>query len=162
MALSNEMGHLVLATGNKSELSVGYCTLYGDMCGALAPLGDVYKTDIWPLAKHLNSSQEVVPQRSIDKAPSAELKSNQTDQDSLPVYSELDAILRAYIEYPLSLEEIRKKTGLPMVRIQDVVKLVHKSEYKRSQSPPVLMLSERVFGQGRRFPIAHRFDPFAK
>lgn len=159
MALSNETGKLVLATGNKSELSVGYCTLYGDMCGALAPLGDIYKTDIWPLARHLNKNGELIPKRSIEKIPSAELKLGQSDQDSLPPYDQLDAILCAYMEDPISVDKIRKKTGLSQVLINNVIQMVHRAEYKRAQSPQILMLSDRVFGQGRRFPIAHQFIP---
>jgi NAD+ synthetase len=161
MALSNEMGNLVLATGNKSEFSVGYCTLYGDMCGALAPLGDVYKTEVWQLARHLNVCKEIIPRSSIEKVPSAELKKDQTDQDTLPPYDQLDAILKGYMETPLSIDEIRKKTGLSSLQIQDVITMVHRSEYKRSQSPQILMLSDRVFGQGRRFPIAHQFNATA-
>ena len=160
MGLSNETGKLVLATGNKSELSTGYCTLYGDMCGALAPLGDVYKTDIWPLSRHLNKNGEIIPSRSIEKVPSAELKPDQSDQDSLPPYDQLDAILTAYMEDPISVDKIRKKTGLSTVLINNVIKMVHKAEYKRAQSPQILMLCDRVFGQGRRFPIAHQFNPY--
>jgi NAD+ synthetase len=148
-----------LATGNKSELSVGYCTLYGDMCGAIAPLGDVYKTEIWPLARHLNRNGEVIPENSISKLPSAELKETQTDQDTLPPYDVLDAILQGYMESPRSVDDIKNSAEIDPKIIEKVLEMVHHAEYKRSQSPPILMLSDRVFGQGRRWPIAHQFDP---
>jgi len=164
MALSNKFGALVLTTGNKSEMAVGYCTLYGDMCGALAPLADVFKTDIYKIARWVNSDlasragwkREIIPIASIDKPPSAELRPNQKDQDSLPPYEVLDKILDAYIVQDLSREEIIKR-GFDAVVVNDVINKITFSEYKRRQAAPGLKVSPRAFGVGRRIPIAQRF-----
>jgi len=158
MYLSNSGGRLLLAAGNKSELAVGYCTLYGDMAGGLAVIGDVYKTDVYRLARHRNSIRAVIPEATLTKAPSAELRPNQRDRDSLPPYDVLDAILRAYIEKNLGCDEIvRKMKGKvsPAV-IRDTVRKVDRSEHKRRQAPPVLRVSEKAWF-GRRMPITNRF-----
>ena len=156
MALSNKFNGLVLTTGNKSEMAVGYCTLYGDMNGALAPLADVLKTDIYKLARWVNREREVIPQNSIDKPPSAELRPNQKDQDSLPPYETLDAILDLYIVKNLGRDEIIKK-GFETAMVHDVLNKINFSEYKRRQAAPSLKISQRAFGMGRRIPIAQRF-----
>ncbi len=158
MAVSNAHGHLPLATGNKSELSVGYCTLYGDMCGGLAPIGDVLKTDVYRLATQLNveAGMECIPANIIDKAPSAELKADQFDQDKLPPYDLLDAILKCYIEEDLTAEQI-VASGLDEPTVRRVVRMVDASEYKRRQAAPTLKVSARAFGTGRRVPIAQRY-----
>ena len=156
MALSNKFNALVLTTGNKSEMAVGYCTLYGDMNGALAPLADVFKTDIYKIARWVNRDREIIPQNSIDKPPSAELRPNQTDQDSLPPYETLDAILDLYIVKNLSGKEIVKK-GFEAGLVQDVLNKINFTEYKRRQAAPGLKISARAFGMGRRIPIAQRF-----
>jgi NAD+ synthetase len=157
MAVSNALGHLALATGNKSELSTGYCTLYGDMAGGLAPIGDALKTTIFELARELNrGGDERIPQAIIDKPPSAELKPNQFDQDTLPPYDVLDAILQQYVEDDLTAGEIIDK-GFDAETVRRVVRMVDCSEYKRKQAAPVLKVSARAFGSGRRMPIAQRY-----
>jgi NAD+ synthetase len=156
MALSNKFNGLVLTTGNKSEMAVGYCTLYGDMNGALAPLADVFKTDIYKIARWVNREHEVIPQSSIDKPPSAELRPNQTDQDSLPPYETLDAILDLYVVKNLGREQIIEK-GFNQAMVHDVLNKVNFTEYKRRQAAPGLKISSRAFGMGRRIPIAQRF-----
>ena len=156
MALSNKFGSLVLTTGNKSEMSVGYCTLYGDMCGALAPIADLWKTEVYALSRWMNREHEVIPWDSITKPPSAELRPDQKDQDSLPAYEVLDQILDAYVVRNLSKEEI---VGLGHDRelVNDVVRRVIFSEYKRRQAAPPLKVSTLAFGMGRRIPVAQRF-----
>jgi NAD+ synthetase len=156
MALSNKFGALVLTTGNKSEMAVGYCTLYGDMNGALAPIADVLKTDVYRIARWLNREREIIPANSISKAPSAELRPNQTDQDSLPPYEILDAILDLYVVKNLGKAEIISR-GFDAAVVNDVVNKVTFSEYKRRQAAPGLKVSPRAFGMGRRIPIAQRF-----
>jgi len=156
MALSNKFGALVLTTGNKSEMAVGYCTLYGDMCGALAVIADVFKTDVYRLAGWINREKIVIPEASILKLPSAELRLNQTDQDSLPPYDVLDAILEAYVIRNLAPEEIIRR-GFAAPVVKDVINKVTFSEYKRRQAAPGLKISPRAFGTGRRVPIAQRF-----
>ncbi len=160
MASSNAFGHLALATGNKSELSVGYCTLYGDMAGGLAPIGDVMKTDIYRLARQLNAEapRARIPESTLVKAPSAELKLNQTDQDKLPAYELLDDILRRYIEADQTAEQIIA-AGLDATEVRRVLGMVDFSEHKRKQAPPVLKVTTRAFGSGRRMPIAQRYLP---
>ena len=156
MALSNKFGSLVLTTGNKSEMAVGYCTLYGDMCGALAVIADVFKTEIYRIARWVNRNQTIIPEPSISKPPSAELRPNQKDQDSLPDYEMLDAILQAYVVDLHSKEEIIQRGFSPAV-VNDVINKVTFSEYKRRQAAPGLKVSPRAFGMGRRVPIAQRF-----
>jgi NAD+ synthetase len=156
MALSNKFGALVLTTGNKSEMAVGYCTLYGDMCGALAPLADVFKTDIYRIARWINRKREIIPAASITKPPSAELRPNQKDQDSLPPYEVLDAILDLYVVKNLGKSEIIRR-GFDAVVVNDVINKVTFSEYKRRQAAPGLKVSPRAFGMGRRIPIAQKF-----
>jgi NAD+ synthase (glutamine-hydrolysing) len=156
MALSNKFGALVLTTGNKSELSVGYCTLYGDMCGALAPIADVFKTEIYALSKWINRDREIIPWDSITKPPSAELRPDQTDQDSLPPYDVLDRILDAYVVQNMSRDEI-VGLGFASELVRDIINKVTFSEYKRRQAAPGLKVSPRAFGMGRRIPIAQRF-----
>jgi NAD+ synthase (glutamine-hydrolysing) len=156
MALSNKFGALVLTTGNKSEMAVGYCTLYGDMCGALAPLADVFKTDVYRIARWVNREREVIPAASISKPPSAELRPDQTDQDSLPPYDLLDQILDAYVVKNRDREEIIRR-GFDAAVVNDVLNKVTFSEYKRRQAAPGLKVSPRAFGMGRRIPVAQRF-----
>ena len=156
MALSNKFGALVLTTGNKSELAVGYCTLYGDMNGALAPLADVLKTDIYKIARWVNREKIIIPENSISKPPSAELRPNQTDQDSLPPYETLDAILDLYVVKNLSKNKIILK-GFDAAIVNDVLNKINFSEYKRRQAAPGLKISPRAFGIGRRIPIAQKF-----
>ena len=164
MALSNKFGALVLTTGNKSEMAVGYCTLYGDMCGALAVIADVFKTDIYKIARWINSDlasragreREIIPAASITKPPSAELRPDQKDQDSLPPYETLDQILDAYVVQNLGKEEIIR-LGFDAAVVNDVINKVTFSEYKRRQAAPGLKVSPRAFGMGRRIPIAQRF-----
>ncbi|HVU28391.1 MAG TPA: NAD+ synthase [Verrucomicrobiae bacterium] len=156
MALSNKFGALVLTTGNKSEMAVGYCTLYGDMNGALAPLADVLKTDIYKVARWVNREREIIPQNSITKPPSAELRPDQKDQDSLPPYETLDAILDLYVVKNLSRQEIAAR-GFEAAVVNDVLNKINFSEYKRRQAAPALKISPRAFGMGRRIPIAQKF-----
>ncbi|GAB4212764.1 MAG: NAD+ synthase [Synechococcales cyanobacterium] len=155
MALSNQWGHLLLTTGNKSELAVGYCTLYGDMCGALGVLGDVYKTQVYGLAHWINRESEVIPWSCLHKPPSAELRPNQTDQDSLPPYEVLDAILCQHVERQVSAPGLIQAGWDPDV-VDRVVRLVQVAEFKRRQAPPCLKVSRRAFGSGWQMPIARR------
>jgi len=156
MALSNKFGSLVLTTGNKSELAVGYCTLYGDMCGGLAVISDVPKTMVYRLAKWINRDKEIIPQASITKAPSAELRPNQTDQDSLPPYDVLDAILEAYVVEGKAASDIIA-AGFDEATVKRVVRLIDLNEYKRRQAAPGLKVTSKAFGVGRRIPIAQRY-----
>jgi NAD+ synthase (glutamine-hydrolysing) len=152
MALSNKFGHVVLTTGNKSEMAVGYATLYGDMCGGFAPIKDVYKTLVYRLARWRNTVGPVIPERVLTRAPSAELRENQTDQDSLPPYDVLDAILEAYVEHSRSIAEI-VAAGFEEVTVRRVAGLVRRSEYKRRQAPPGPKVTACAFGRERRYPI---------
>jgi len=158
MALSNDTGGLVLSTGNKSELAVGYCTLYGDMAGGLAVIGDVPKTLVYRVARAANAraGRTLIPERTFTKPPSAELRPGQVDQDSLPPYDVLDDILQAYIEERLPLDAIVAR-GHDEATVRRVLRMVVQSEYKRRQAAPVLKVSEKAFGEGRRFPIAHGY-----
>jgi NAD+ synthase (glutamine-hydrolysing) len=156
MALSNKFNSLVLTTGNKSELAVGYCTLYGDMCGALAVVADLFKTEVYRLARWINREKIIIPQESITKAPSAELRPNQKDQDSLPPYEVLDQVLELYVVKDLSRDEIIAR-GFEPALVSEVINKVTFSEYKRRQAAPALKVSPRAFGMGRRIPIAQRF-----
>jgi NAD+ synthase/NAD+ synthase (glutamine-hydrolysing) len=162
MALSNKFGSLVLSTGNKSEMAVGYCTLYGDMAGGLAVISDVPKTMVYELAYFINrrdNGREVIPAAILMKPPSAELRPNQTDQDTLPPYEILDCILKAYIEEVQSPDEIADHYGFALDLVRSVAQRVDRSEYKRKQSPPGLKITSRAFGFGRPFPIAQKFQP---
>jgi NAD+ synthase (glutamine-hydrolysing) len=154
MALSNKFGALVLTTGNKSEMSTGYCTLYGDMVGALAVIGDVMKTRVYALSRYANRKREVIPWETMEKAPSAELRPEQRDTDSLPPYEVLDPILEAYVERYRSAEQIAEEQGVEAGLVRSVIQLVERSEYKRQQAAPVLKVTRKSFGMGRRFPIA--------
>ena len=154
MALSNKFGALVLTTGNKSEMAVGYCTLYGDMVGGLAVIGDVAKTSVYALSRYVNRQREIIPVATIEKPPSAELRPGQLDTDSLPPYDILDPILEAYVERYESAEQIAKTQGVDRSLVEQVLRLVERSEYKRQQAAPVLKVTRKSFGNGRRFPIA--------
>jgi len=154
MAFSNKFNALVLTTGNKSEMSTGYCTLYGDMVGALAVIGDVFKTRVYDLCRSVNREREVIPRAILEKPPSAELRPGQKDTDSLPPYEVLDPILEAYVEHYESPENIAAERGLDLEMVRAVVKMVERSEYKRQQAALVLKVTPKAFGMGRRFPIA--------
>jgi NAD+ synthase/NAD+ synthase (glutamine-hydrolysing) len=154
MAFSNKFNALVLTTGNKSEMSTGYCTLYGDMVGALAVIGDVFKTRVYDLCRALNRDREVIPKAILEKPPSAELRPGQKDTDSLPPYEVLDPILEAYVEHYEAPERIAAERGLDLEMVRAVVKMVERSEYKRQQAALVLKVTSKAFGMGRRFPIA--------
>ena len=156
MAFANKFNGMVLATGNKSELATGYATLYGDMNGGLAVLGDLYKTEVYDLARLLNASGELIPESSITKPPSAELRPNQVDQDSLPPYEVLDEILKGYIEGQLSADEIVARTGYARTMVESIMLMVDRTEYKRKQAAPVLRLRRKAFGSGRKEPIVAR------
>ncbi len=156
MAISNKTGALVLTTGNKSEMATGYCTLYGDMVGALAVIADLYKTEVYALSRWVNRQGEVIPWNTITKPPSAELRHGQKDTDSLPDYEVLDPMLRAYIEEYQPAETIAATQGVELSLVRKVIRLVEISEYKRGQAAPVLKVSKKAFGTGRRFPIAAR------
>ncbi|HET6438976.1 MAG TPA: NAD(+) synthase, partial [Anaeromyxobacter sp.] len=160
MAISNQTGALVLSTGNKSELAVGYCTLYGDMAGGLAVIGDLPKTLVYRVSRAANAraGRELIPERTFLKPPSAELKPGQVDQDSLPPYDVLDDILAAYIEERQTAEEIAAR-GHPLETVRRVLRMVVGSEYKRRQAAPVLKVTGKAFGEGRRLPIAHGWRP---
>ncbi len=156
MAASNKFNSLVLTTGNKSEMSTGYCTLYGDMVGALAVIGDVFKTRVYALCRYINREREVLPTAILEKPPSAELRPDQKDTDSLPPYDVLDPILEAYVERYETPEAIAKAHRFDIDLVRRVVRLVERSEYKRQQAAPVLKVTCKAFGMGRRFPIAAR------
>jgi NAD+ synthase (glutamine-hydrolysing) len=156
MSLSNKFGHLLLTTGNKSELAVGYCTIYGDMCGGLAVISDVPKTMIYRLARWINRDREIIPINSITKPPSAELKPNQTDQDTLPQYETLDAILQLYVEEQLGPVEIVERGFDPAI-VRWIQRRVDINEYKRRQAAPGLKVTSLAFGIGWRMPIAQRY-----
>ena len=160
MSLSNKFGHLLLTTGNKSELAVGYCTLYGDMCGGLAVISDLPKTTVYRLAEFLNADarRELIPERTITKPPSAELRPDQTDQDTLPPYEVLDEILRLYVEENLGAEELIRR-GFDEETVHWVLRRVDLNEYKREQAAPGLKVTGRAFGIGRRMPLAQKFHP---
>ena len=154
MALSNKFGALVLTTGNKSEMAVGYCTLYGDMVGALAVIGDLVKTRVYAVCNWLNREQEKIPAAILTKPPSAELRPGQMDTDSLPPYDVLDPIVEAYVERYETPERIAAEHGFPLDLVRQTVRLIERSEYKRQQAAPVLKVTAKSFGMGRRFPIA--------
>ena len=158
MSLSNKFGGLVLSTGNKSELAVGYCTLYGDMVGGLAVISDVPKTLVYRLSAYVNSRGTVIPQATIDKAPSAELRADQKDSDSLPPYDVLDAILEDYVEEARSAEQISVAHDFDLELVKGVIRMVERSEYKRQQAAPGIKISTKAFGYGRRFPIAAKSE----
>lgn len=156
MAISNKENRILLTTGNKSEMATGYCTLYGDMNGGLAVISDVFKTRVYEICRHLNTERELIPQRIIDKAPSAELKHDQKDQDDLPEYDLLDMILKLAVEEYKGIDEI-VAAGFDRKVTEDVMRRIMNNEYKRQQAPPGLRVTTKAFGLGRRFPIAHRF-----
>ncbi|HKK17089.1 MAG TPA: NAD(+) synthase, partial [Opitutales bacterium] len=158
MAMSNKLGALLLTTGNKSEISVGYCTLYGDMCGGLAAISDLPKMKVYALARHINADagRELIPVNTIEKAPSAELRPDQKDEDSLPAYPVLDGILRLYVEEGLSRAEIVEK-GYAQEVVDDIVRKVDLNEYKRKQAAPGLKTTPLAFGIGRRIPIVQKY-----
>ena len=158
MALSNKFGSLLLTTGNKSELAVGYCTLYGDMCGGLAVISDLPKTLVYALSRWINRDREIIPASTIEKPPSAELRPNQTDQDSLPPYDELDAVLALYVEENLPVREI-VACGHDEKLVRRIASLVDRNEYKREQAAPGLKVTGRAFGIGRRLPLAQSYTP---
>lgn len=156
MAMCNKFGYILLNTSNKSEAAVGYGTLYGDMCGGISVLGDVYKTQVYELSNHINREREIIPQNSITKPPSAELRPGQKDSDSLPDYEILDEILKEYIEQRKSSAEIIA-AGFEEVTVRKVIRLVNISEHKRYQTPPILRVSAKAFGMGRRMPIVGKY-----
>jgi NAD+ synthase (glutamine-hydrolysing) len=156
MAFSNKFGHILLNTSNKSEIAVGYGTLYGDMNGGLSILGDVYKTNVYRLAQFINRDEEIIPVNILTKAPSAELRPNQKDTDSLPPYEILDEVLFRYIEQQKSVEEIIAENFDPDT-VKKIINMVNTNEYKRYQTPPILKISSKAFGHGRRMPIVARY-----
>jgi NAD+ synthase (glutamine-hydrolysing) len=158
MAISNAENRLVLATGNKSELSIGYCTLYGDTVGGLAVLGDVYKRDVYALARNANRHGERIPPSTIEKPPSAELAPDQRDEDDLPPYEILDAVLEQAIEGGLNSDAVEPPPGATRELVRQIVRRLDLNEYKRRQSPLVLRTSPKAFGTGRRLPIVHRYE----
>lgn len=151
MAMSNKYGYIALNTSNKSEAAVGYGTLYGDLCGSLSVLGDIFKTEVYALAQHINREKILIPENTIQKAPSAELRPNQKDQDSLPEYSELDQILKLYLEENYS-QEMLIKTGYAPQIVERIIQMVRRNEYKRAQCPPIIKVTKKAFGYGRKYP----------
>jgi len=158
MAFSNKFGTLVLTTGNKSELGVGYCTLYGDMVGGLAVISDVPKTLVYRLSHYVNSRKPVIPQSTLEKPPSAELRPGQMDSDSLPPYDILDSILEDYVEEYHTAEQIARDRGYDLKLVRDVIRMIERSEYKRQQAAPGLKITPKAFGMGRRVPIAQKSE----
>jgi NAD+ synthetase len=157
MAVSNKFGPLVLATGNKSEIAVGYATLYGDMCGGLAPIGDLVKRRVYELARHLNTLAPRIPERVLAKAPSAELRPNQKDEDSLPPYAQLDRAVELHVDEGLDAPRM-VAAGVEPGLAERVVRMVQRAEYKRRQGAPILKITRKSFGPGRRLPIANGWD----
>lgn len=157
MAVSNKLGCIVLSTGNKSEVAVGYCTLYGDMAGGLAVISDIPKTRVYDLARWINKDREIIPARVLTRAPTAELRPNQTDQDTLPPYDVLDAIVEKYVEKCESADQI---LGIPKDVVRRVLSMIDSNEYKRKQAAPGFKITQKAFGTGRRFPIAQKFKPY--
>jgi NAD+ synthetase len=158
MAFSNKFNHMLLTTGNKSELAVGYCTIYGDMCGGLAVISDVPKTLVYELSRVANRRRVgAIPESVFEKPPSAELRPNQKDSDSLPPYEILDRVLRAYVEEYQAPRQIAQELGLPLAIVADIVNKVDRNEYKRQQAAPGLKVTSKAFGIGRRFPIAQKY-----
>lgn len=155
MALSNKLGHVLLNTSNKSEAAVGYGTLYGDMAGAISVIGDVFKTDVYRLAEYINREREIIPINTIRKPPSAELRPDQKDSDSLPEYTYLDPLLRAYIEENKRIESIKATYG-DGDAVDRIIALVDRAEFKRYQAPPTLRVSKKAFGSGRSMPLVMR------
>ncbi|MBN2479052.1 MAG: NAD+ synthase [Parachlamydiales bacterium] len=155
MALSNKLGNIVLSTGNKSEMAMGYVTLYGDMCGGLGVLNDVSKTLVYKLANWINRKKEIIPNNIINKEPSAELRANQKDSDTLPSYDIVDKVLQGYVEDHLSLDQIVKKYQLDSILVKSLIERIHLAEYKRRQGPPGIIVSKKSFTKGRYFPIVH-------
>ncbi|MFC2049341.1 NAD+ synthase [Chlamydiota bacterium] len=158
MAFSNKFGYLLLSTGNKSEMAMGYTTLYGDMCGGLGVLGDVSKEQVYALARYINSTKEVIPHTTIDRPPSAELRPNQRDDDSLPPYPLVDRVLQDYVEEHLSPEQIAQRHHFSLDLVKELVRKIHLSEYKRRQAPPCLRVTKKAFSIGRRFPIVQHWN----
>jgi NAD+ synthase (glutamine-hydrolysing) len=158
MAMSNKFGHLVLTTGNKSEVAVGYSTLYGDMVGGLGVISDVPKTMVYELSHFVNSRKPVIPQSTLDKPPSAELKPGQKDSDTLPPYEIVDNILEDYVEDYRSADQIACERGYDIKVVRDVIRMIERSEYKRQQAAPGLKVTPKAFGMGRRFPIAQKSE----
>jgi NAD+ synthetase len=158
MALSNKTNSLVLATGNKSELAVGYCTLYGDMVGALSVISDVPKTMVYRLSRYVNRERVIIPLSTLEKAPSAELRPNQRDIDTLPPYEVLDVILEDYVEDLKTVKQIAAERGIDKELVLKIVRMIERSEYKRQQAPPGLKITEKAFGVGRRFPVAAKYE----
>ena len=158
MALSNKFGLLLLTTGNKSEMATGYCTLYGDMAGGLAVIGDVVKTRVYALSRYANREREIIPLSTLEKPPSAELRPDQRDTDSLPPYEVLDPILEAYVENYKSAEQIAEEQGADLHLVRQILKMVERAEYKRKQAAPVIKVTKKSFGNGRRFPIAAKVE----
>lgn len=157
MAISNKFGHIVLSTGNKSELGMGYCTLYGDMCGGLGVISDVTKKQVYELCAYINRKGEIVPQVILDKAPSAELKPNQKDTDSLPPYDIVDAVVQSYVEQYHAAEQIAKERKIPLPLVEELVRKIHRAEYKRWQAAPGIRVSPKAFRSGRRYPIVQKW-----
>lgn len=153
MALSNKLGHIVLSTGNKSELAMGYSTLYGDLCGGLSVINDLTKRQVYQISRWINRERVVIPVSTLEKAPSAELRPNQKDSDSLPDYEIIDTVLEAYVQDHQSPDRIAEENGYPKELVYDLIRKIHRSEYKRRQSPPGLRVTEKSFSIGRRFPI---------
>ncbi len=157
MSIANKFNRLLLTTGNKSELAVGYCTLYGDMSGGLAPISDLPKGLVYQLSRHCNREKIIIPETTLTKEPSAELRPDQRDQDSLPPYDLLDRILELYIDDGIDAETIISREGLPAETVTEIIAAVKRNEYKRRQAPPGLKVTSKAFGCGRRMPIAARY-----
>jgi len=159
MAFANKFNRLVLSCGNKSEMAMGYATLYGDLAGGLAAISDISKSQVYEIARWINNEKEVIPCSIIDKAPSAELKPDQKDSDTLPDYDILDAVIEGYVEHHLDAPQIAEKNKIELALVQDIIHKIHLSEYKRQQAPIGLKVTQKAFSVGRQFPIVHRHSP---